>query len=65
MATLYVRQDGADFYIYTDEENDELVRAQSAPFRVQDFDMWWAAHARSWFTAQVTRAGDTVKWLGP
>jgi hypothetical protein len=46
---IYVRQDGADFYIFSDPEGKVLIRTGSAPFKVPDFDMDAAKRARSWF----------------
>lgn len=50
--TIYVQQDGADFYVF--DSFDELTagrvsRIESAPFKVQDWDQNAAEKARDWF----------------
>jgi hypothetical protein len=45
---LYVLQDGADFYHYSDRRGLEPVRIVTAPFKVPDFDLEKAMEARKW-----------------
>ena len=46
---FYVMQDGADFYLFADEEGEELIRVVTAPFKVQDMNTCDADKARTWF----------------
>ncbi len=63
MATYYIMQDGADFYIHEDPDCEELVSVASAPFRVRDFDMNGATKAREWFVQSgCLAATDTIQW---
>lgn len=55
---FYVYQDGADFYIHDDEDCENLIRNETAPFKVGDFDMAAAMKARSWFIDEHGGRGD-------
>ena len=46
---LYVKQDGADFYLYDDSNCLLYNSAVSAPMHVGDFDMKAATLANQWF----------------
>lgn len=60
--TLYVMQDGADFYIYRDAECEKLSTTWTYPGRVRDFDMDAAAKARTSFEAQLKIANYLWEW---
>lgn len=47
MDKYLVRQDGAQFYLYS--PNGDLEAVMTAPYRVRDFDMRRAEQARLWF----------------
>lgn len=59
MATLYVMQDGGDFYVYGSDTYEELLRVDTAPFRVPDWDLPAAQRARAWFMEQTA---DALVW---
>lgn len=46
---IYVRQDGADFYVYSDPKGKRFIRHCSAPLHIKDWDLDAAEKARKWF----------------
>lgn len=62
--TIYVQQDGADFYVYYDSECLELQRTVTAPLNV-GLNLNLALRARQWFEALFSEAGVKVVWHNP
>lgn len=60
--TLYVMQDGADFYIYRSPDCEKLDTTWTYPGRVRDFDMVAATKARAAFEAQLKLANYLWEW---
>lgn len=63
--TIYVAQDGADFYIYRSPDMSKLHDTWHYLGRVRDFDMPEAQKARMAFEAQAKLAGYLVEWPNP
>lgn len=61
----YVTQDGADFYLFLDEDMTRLLRTVTAPMRVRDWDMASATKAREWFTRLMADAAYEIRWPNP
>lgn len=63
---IYVTQDGADFYVYRDEELTQYVPSlgRTAPFKVLDYDMEAATRARQWFI-ELCSTKQTIHWPNP
>lgn len=62
--TIYVQQDGADFYIYYDSECLELRQTVTAPLSV-GFNLNLALKARQWFETFFSEAGLKIIWHNP
>lgn len=59
----WVLQDGADFYMFSDEKCEKFVRSETAPMRVLDFDREAAGKARAWFEAYgYFKGADEIVW---
>lgn len=60
----FVRQDGAQFYLYSDKNENALEVTITYPHRVRDFDMTRAQQARQWFKGLATKWGLAVTFEG-
>lgn len=61
----YVTQDGADFYLFLDEDCERLLRTITYPGQVRDFDMVVATEARKWFVSLMADAYFEVQFPNP
>ncbi len=63
-AHVYVAQDGADFYLFTDPGASDHVDTLSCPDGVKnDRDMPGAIHARAWFVDVINWLNMKVTWI--
>jgi hypothetical protein len=61
---IYVRQDGADFYVYSDPEGETLTRTETSPIPVSDGDFHAAIKARAWFEEYgYFKGAEQLRWL--
>lgn len=61
----HVYQDGADFYVHSDPEGDNLLMTRTYPHPVKDWDVEAATRARAWFIGLLGATSKaTMKWIG-
>lgn len=60
----HVMQDGADFYVHSDAEGENLLMTRTYPHPVKDWDVEAATRARVWFIGLLSeKSKATMKWI--